>query len=188
MSVSWGTIWSTLTNTTNRPSPLIDGSQPPMSASAPVDVRLTRLVVFATRSRTNTSVHSLVSPVTSPGESDSYAMKRPSLLSEGRPLSSVAWIPFGLVETRVVVPVVRSRRKTWEKLLFPPVTRPVLSETNATNRPSPLIAGESRGVVAGPVELQGRGRGRAGARVTHEDRRRPRQFGARSDAHESNAM
>ena len=54
----------------------------------------------------------------------------------------MAWVPVELTDTRVVVTLVRSRTKMSESALLSPVIRLVAKESNATNWPSPEMAGK----------------------------------------------
>ena len=142
--VSCGNQHVELANATRRPLPLIDGLSPPMSASAPVDVRLTRFVVFVTRSRTKTSVQSFVSPGHQPGRVGLERDVAAVAAQRGHTAVVGALVPvrLGRDPRRQSRPCghagtpgrsCRSRRGRGR----------VPSETNATKRPSPLIAGVS---------------------------------------------
>jgi len=112
------------------------------SASAPAEVRLTRVVSPACRARTNTSATPLVSPATSPSASEVNDTHVPSPLIAGLADAPLPSVPELLTLTRVVTPDCRSRRKTSLTPLVSPATRLVATDSNTTYRPSELMAGQ----------------------------------------------
>ena len=110
-------------NATQRPSPLRDGWSLPPFAWLPSKPTLTRVVVFAWRSRMKMSFASLVSPSTRFDAAVEKATKRPSSESAGAKLSPFASTPALLTLTRSVSPVWRSRTKTSRAPFVSPWTR-----------------------------------------------------------------
>ena len=162
-----------LANAMNWPSALIDGLSAwllPVVVAAPA-TPLTRAVVPATWSNTNTSLSPLLSALAADqvgaAGGTANAMNWPSALIDG--LS--AWLsPVVLPEpatplTSRVVPVPRSNTNTSVALLlsFWPLTRSVLELTKAMAVPSALIAGLSESPL--PVAS-----GRAGRLANQTDR------------------
>ena len=115
-------------NATRRPSPLIEGESLPPFAFAPASPTLTRVVVFAWRSRTKTSLTSFESPATRFVADEENATNRPSVLIAGSKLSSLASAPALSTLTRVVSPVCRSLMKTSRAPFASPETRFEASE------------------------------------------------------------
>src|SRR3989344_139454 len=79
----------------------------------------------------------LVSPAARLLARDANTTYRPSALSRGMKLPSLAWSPPGPTLTRTVVFAPRSRMKTSCTALVSPATSVLASEKNATSRPSP---------------------------------------------------
>ena len=97
---------------TKRPSALIAGNPLVSLPSSPALETLTRSVVPACRSRTNTSKCPVVSPGTRLVAADMKAMKRPSALIAGLKLSPSPWALALETLTRSVLPAWRSRTNT----------------------------------------------------------------------------
>src|SRR5438552_3772355 len=127
-------------NATNRPSAEIDGGKLVPLPCAPCEATLTRLVLPAFRSRTNTSLAPFVSPPTRLLALDRNATKRPSAEIGAAKLSPLACAPWELTLTRVVLPVLRSRTKTSPTVFVSPPTRVVAVESKVTKRPSAEVA------------------------------------------------
>ncbi len=98
-------------------------------------------MVWSTKSRTNTSVLSFVSPGTRLEAPESKATYRPFAEMDGRSLMALPWWPAVDTLTRVVVLVMRSRTKTSPLWFVSPCTRFGMSEANTTRRPSPEMSG-----------------------------------------------
>ena len=96
---------------TDSPSPLMHASRHARLLWVPAALTLTRSVVWASRSRTNTSYFPLVSPVTRLVAHEQKATYRPSALIEGVSDAPSACEPPVATLTRSVVPVRRSRTK-----------------------------------------------------------------------------
>src|SRR5438445_6238564 len=132
-------LFATELNATKRPSAEIAGTQLAPFPCAPWEATLTRLVLPALRSRTNTSLAPFVSPPTRLLALDRNATKRPSAEIGAAKLSPLACAPWELTLTRVVLPVLRSRTKTSPTAFVSPPTRLVAVESKATKRPSTEI-------------------------------------------------
>src|SRR2546428_31025 len=105
-------LFATELNATKRPLAEIDGTKLAPFPCAPCEPTLTRVVLPALRSRTNTSLTPFVSPPTSLAALDKKATKRPSAEIEGPSLSPLPCAPWESTLTRVVFPVLRSRTNT----------------------------------------------------------------------------
>jgi len=137
-----------LTNSTRRPSALTCAAPLWPFSSPPSVRRLTRVVVPATRSRTNTSSTPFVSPGTTLAERDVNTTTEPSLEMPGESQTPFGWLLFpapvsiwppALVRlTRSVTCASRSRRYTSLEPFVSPATRSEAQLSNATKRPSPL--------------------------------------------------
>ena len=103
-----------------------------------------RSVVSAMRSGTKTSMRRFESRSTRFRAFESNAMRFPSPSTLGRPLLSLPCSPAVLTLMRSVVAVFRSRTNTSSSLLVSLGTSVVATESNATTRPSPLIAGPAK--------------------------------------------
>src|SRR2546428_83045 len=99
-------------NATKRPLAEIDGTKLAPFSCAPWESTLTRLVLPALRSRTNTSLAPFVSPPTRLVAIELKATKRPSAEIEGTTLSPFSCAPWESTLTRLVLPALRSRTNT----------------------------------------------------------------------------
>ena len=130
-------------NATNRPLELIViGRAIPLFMPlpwVPSDATLTRSTVSASRSYTNTSEVSFVSPGTKLEAHELKATNRPSELIDGYQLPPLPSVPSDATLTRSTVSVSRSYTKTSNAPFVSPGTRFDAEELNATNRPSALI-------------------------------------------------
>src|SRR3989344_5694086 len=120
----------------------------------------------------------LVSPAARLLARDANTTYRPSALSRGMKLPSLAWSPPGPTLTRTVVFAPRSRMKTSCTALVSPATRVLASEPNTTDRPSaeiPIgpVAAERRlpppAVPLRPVRGHAHPRGGPRLPVPHKD-------------------
>ena len=160
---------------TKRPSAEIAGSEElpsPLAPVAPV-ARLTSVVVFACRSRTNTSVIASVSSGCRFEASDSNATERPSAEIADRMERPFALAPVAPSArlTSVVVFACRSRTNTSRIASVSSGCRFVADESKVTKRPSAEIDGWSGDAVAlhagGAVGAADQ-RGRVRLQVAHE--------------------
>src|SRR5439155_16786291 len=115
-------LFATELNATKRPLAEIDGTKLAPFPCAPWESTLTRLVLPAFRSRTNTSLAPFVSPPTRLLALDRNATKRPSAEIDAAKLSPLPCAPSELTLTRVVLPVFRSGTKTTLPAAVSPTT------------------------------------------------------------------
>src|SRR5437667_70704 len=125
--------------TTKRPSPLIPTPELPAFPWFPALSTLTRSVVPACRSPTNTSATLLVSPGPRLVALELKTTKRTSPLIPTPELAAFPWFPALSTLTRSVVPVCRSRTNTSSTLFVSPRSIPTRRSSDLTKRPSPLI-------------------------------------------------
>jgi len=120
---------------TNLPSAEMDGSKESPLSGLPLWVTDARLVVCATRSRTNTSC-ALGSPRTRFDASESKATNRPLAEIDGSEELPLPVRPLVLTDTSRVVCATRSRTNTSTRCGLVLWTRFCASEANTTYRPS----------------------------------------------------
>ena len=136
-----GTKLSLALKNTHRPSAVIAGDDEVVTSSPPADVTDARNVVPACRSRTKTSCRSLKSSRTRLFMEERKATTLPSSESTASltPQQAVLspWVPAVEIDTRSVVPLMRSRTKRSASPFVSPETRVVAFDTKATNLPSP---------------------------------------------------
>src|SRR5947207_11476816 len=145
---------ATLSNATRRPSALMAGAEEkPLPLPQPALLTLIKVVVPVFRSRTKTSKSPFASSSATKSVAKlSNATKRPSALMAGakeKPLPLP--VPALLALTRVVVPVFRSRTKTSKSPFASSGTKSVARLSNATKRPSALMAGAKEKPLPLPV-------------------------------------
>ena len=113
------------------------------SLSEPSVATLTRRVVPAARSRTNTSTKPLASPATRSAASEPKATNRPSpeIAGDAHWKPSALCPPSDRSDTRSVDPDWASRTNVSQRPFVSPATRFDAFETNAVKRPSADVDG-----------------------------------------------